>query len=51
MDTLVLTTLLFDSIGLVVIVLGMALGSFFPEKHRAHPWVRADEAGQSRAAA
>jgi len=50
MDTLVISTLLFDTIGLVVIVVGMALANIFPSRHRTRPWVRADEAGQSQAA-
>jgi hypothetical protein len=44
MDNLILSTLFFNTVGLAVIVLGLALASCLPGRHRIRPWVKVDEA-------
>jgi len=50
MDTLVLTNMVFDAIGLVAVVVGLALASCLPDRHRTRPWIRAEEAPQKHSA-
>ncbi len=50
MDTLVLTTLLIDALGLVAIVVGLTVGTFLPNRHKTRPWVRTEEVRQQHAA-
>jgi hypothetical protein len=43
MDTLVLTTLLVDALGLVAMVVALAVGTFLPNRHKTPRWILADE--------
>jgi hypothetical protein len=42
MDTAVLTTLLFNTAGILVFALGMVLAYCLPNRHRTLPWVLDD---------
>lgn len=39
MDTAVLTTLLFNTAGILVFAVGMVLAYCLPNRHRIRPWV------------
>ena len=39
MDTAVLTTLLFNTAGILVFAVGMVLAYCLPNRHRTRPWV------------
>ena len=43
MDNVILSTLFFDTVGLAVIVLGLALASCLPSRHHTRPWVRPED--------
>ncbi len=42
MDTAVLTTLLFNTAGILVFAVGMVLAYCLPNRHKTRPWVAAD---------
>jgi hypothetical protein len=50
MGTVVLSNLIFDMVGLVAMVLGLALAYCLPNRHRTRPWVVPDDAQSARAA-
>jgi len=50
MDSLVLTNMVFDAVGLVAVVLGLALVSCLPDRHQTRPWVKAEDPAAPRAA-
>ena len=51
MDTAVLTTLLFNTAGILVFAIGMALAYCLPNRHRVRPWVVASNDVAARPAA
>ena len=50
MDTLVLTNMVFDALGLVAVVVGLALASCLPGRHRPRPWVSPENVEPKHAA-
>lgn len=42
MDTAVLTTLLFNTAGILVFAVGMVLAYCLPSRHKTRPWVAAE---------
>jgi len=44
MHNLILSTLFFDTVGLVVIVVSLAVASCLPDRHHTRPWVRPEDA-------
>jgi hypothetical protein len=51
MDTAVLTTLLFNTAGILVLAVGMVLAYCLPNRHKIRPWVSADADVAARPAA
>jgi hypothetical protein len=51
MDTAVLTTLLFNTAGILVFAVGMVLAYCMPNRHRIRPWVAVDNDAATRPAA
>ena len=43
MDNLVLSTLIFGTVGLLAIVLNLAVSYCLPTRHKTRPWVRVEE--------
>jgi hypothetical protein len=48
MDTAVLTTLLFNTAGILVFAVGMVLAYCLPNRHRIRPWVAASNYAATR---
>jgi hypothetical protein len=48
MDTAVLTTLLFNTAGILAFALGMVLAYCLPNRHQTRPWVLTDADAAAR---